>query len=306
MISMVVRSKKITKKEVESWKDSLNFAQFQRLSFFETKLIWEGKVNRSDVCDHFGVTANHFTREIRDYKKYCQNNLEYDNAERAYVAKETFKPIFSKSDAQSYLSLLRPYSLNSTPGLMSEMGTNVSCSFVPEPEVSINEEILQMIIEAIHSSLGCRIEYISFSSDVVSTKKIWPHSLAWSGKRWHARSYDSEKDQFNDIVLSRIDKAELIYDQAKKNLDDDSQWNETETLTIVPNPAFAKNKQKAIAREYGMKQKGDDYFWNLECRKSMIGYFLDNYHLDEDNINTRQKLLKLTNDEILQDYSFKR
>jgi len=302
---MVVKNKKISKKEIGEWMESLNYSQFQRLCFFETKLMWEGKVNRQDVCEQFGVSANHFTREIREYKNHCLKNLEYDNTERTYIARETFKPLFSKSGVDSYLSLLRTYNTNSIPGLMSEMGSAVSCNVMPEPNIAVDEETLKKVLEAIHNSLGCEIQYISFSSAKLTKKMIWPHSLAWSGKRWHARSYDADKDQFNDIVLARIDKASIVYQQAEKSIADDDQWNEVEKFDVVPNQSFSKEMQVAVAREYGMRKVDNKYVWKVTIVKSMVGYFLDNYQLDEDKNMNGRKSLELKDQTIIEKYSFK-
>lgn len=299
---MIENNKDIT---LDKWQKSLNYSQFQRFSFFEAKLLWEGNVNRQDVCDQFGVTANHFTREVREYKKHCNMNLEYDISKRTYKMRKSFQPVFTKSDPASYLELLKLYSTNSIPGLLSEMGSLVNCSITPEQNANIDKNILQLIIKAIHRLTGCKISYLSFRSNKITTRKIWPHALSWSGKRWHARAYDAERNDFIDIVLARIESVESITEPCAKSSVNDDMWHNLEVLEVIPNPELLPQIQKAIAREYGMKKKNKQFIWEIEIPQSLVGYFLDKYQLDEKNIDKRQKVIILKDQSILKKYSFK-
>lgn len=268
-------------KTKSDWLASLSFTQHQRFRYFEARLLWEGQVNRQDVCRQFGVTANHFTREVRDYRLYFPQNIWYDISGRTYRPTEKFHAEFASGDPEEYLALLKIYAKTSSQALLVEMGTSAVCEVLDDPICNINRIVLQKIISAIRGKLGCKIKYQSFSTPNVINRIIWPHALVFTGYRWHIRAYDGKRKTFVNLALSRINSVSQEDKSIPNDADVDFDWIETEKLEIIPNPDLSPSQQNIVANEYGMTENSNGYSWIVTLRRCMIPYFLHRYRLDD-------------------------
>lgn len=282
MTTNITKSRRVDQPAKSDWLASLSYAQQQRLRFFEARLLWEGQVNRQDVCAQFRVTPNHFTREVRGYQHYFPDNIWYDISRRTYRPRKKFQARFSTGRPEEYLALLKLYTHNPSPTIMTEMGSPVACEVLGEPQGQVGREVLQEILAAIHGQCGCQIKYQSFSAPSVTTRTVWPHALAWAGYRWHVRAYDAKRKAYVDLVLVRISSASSGDIPLPGDAGEDADWLETEMIEIVPNPDFSISQQGVIAKEYGMEKRPNGYVWPVTLRRCLIPYFLYRYRLDED------------------------
>jgi len=264
------------------WMNSLSYAQRQRLRFFEARLLWEGQVNRQDVCSHFGVTANHFTREVRSYRQYFPDNVVYDVSARAYRPTDEFQAGFATSRPEEYLALLRVYTSSPSSALMAELGATVTSEVLPEPEAVVDKDVLRGILAAIHNTYGCEVRYQSFSSAGTKKRSVWPHALVWADIGWYVRVYDKPRNRYINLALSRISSVMLTDQQKPEDAGDDLSWLETEIVEVIPNPDLSPSQKRVIAKEYGMKKRADGYVWRVALRRCLIPYFLYRHRLDED------------------------
>lgn len=274
------KRKEIQRPPLRQWMDDLGFAQRQRLRFFEARLLWEGQINRGAVCEQFDVTPNHVTREIADYRYYFPRNLEYDVTARAYRPTRQFKPQFSTGDSAEYLSLLKLYAVNPASVVVTELGSPIAAEILPDPQGQLSQVVLQQLLRAIHSGIGLRISYLSFSQSEEKERDIWPHAFLSNGDRWHVRAYDSRRKNYIDVVPQRITKAALLNEELPKEAGADCDWQEKEQIDVVPNPHFTLEQQALIAQEYGMKKIDGKYVWRVELRRCLVKYFLFRHRLD--------------------------
>ena len=82
----------------------LRWSVERRLEFIEFRLYWEGRVNRGDIVDTFGVSVNQSSTDINRYIGLAPDNLVYDKSARTYVRTDAFAPKFLKPRASGYLS----------------------------------------------------------------------------------------------------------------------------------------------------------------------------------------------------------
>lgn len=54
--------------------DNFNYAQKQRLSFIDFKLMFFGHFTRSEVVEHFKMGLSNTTRDITPYKEFDINS----------------------------------------------------------------------------------------------------------------------------------------------------------------------------------------------------------------------------------------
>ena len=85
-------------------KSNLRWGVERRLEFIEFRLFWEGRVNRSDLIDTFGVSINQASTDLNRYLAMAPANMAYDKRVRAYLRTDRFKPGFLKLDAERYLT----------------------------------------------------------------------------------------------------------------------------------------------------------------------------------------------------------
>jgi hypothetical protein len=64
-------------------------------------------VNRSDLIDTFGISANQFLADLDRYLSLAPDNMEYGKSAKTYFRKSSFEPQFLESDASHHLSQLR-------------------------------------------------------------------------------------------------------------------------------------------------------------------------------------------------------
>ncbi|WP_175628174.1 WYL domain-containing protein [Thioalkalivibrio denitrificans] len=274
--------RKPTAQQRQSWIASLNHGQRQRLRFLESRLLWEGAVNRRDICDEFGVTPNHLTREMRAYKDHFPENIWYDETSRSYRPTQDFQPGLASGDPGEYLALLRAHAQHPADALRTELGGDVPCDALRPPEGAIDKAVLRGILQAIHRKEGCVIRYQSFSRAKSECRTVWPHALAWTGDRWHVRAFDENRRMHIDLALTRISSLDATDAPRPSGATSDSDWEEMETIEVIPNPGLSAGQQRVIAKEYSMSRRGNGWVWEVTLRRCLIPYFLFRFRLDED------------------------
>lgn len=288
----------------QEWREELSFAQQQRFKFFETKLLWEGRVNRQDLCQQFQLSANHLTRDIREYKQVLPKNIWYDEVARAYRPTSKFKPEFISGSTNEYLAYLRHYTFSPSSTAVMEIGSPIACDSLPFPQSNITSNVLRKLLRAIHQSIGCKVVYQSFSNPKPKTRQIWPHAMAWIGDRWHIRTFDKSRNDYIDLVLARVESVELVGIQPPEGTVNDVLWHEQETFNLIPHATLSASQKRAVAKEFGMTAARNGYYWQITLRKCLIPYFLERHHLNESMAPHFVKRLSLEDPEISKKYSF--
>ncbi|RTY05710.1 WYL domain-containing protein [Stenotrophomonas geniculata] len=260
----------------------LSPAQLQRFRFIEAQLLWEGCLQRKDLCAAFGLTLNHVTREISGYRARYPGFLAYDPEVRAWRATESFKPQHASGDAQEYLELLLAYSLAHDPAIMAGAGPALAVEVLPSMQGSISAQVLRPMVSAISQRQGVEIIYQSFSEDGPQRRIIWPQNLVYVLSRWHVRAYDERKARFADFVLSRIKECGASVVAADPSAIDnaDAEWKALVEVAIQPRLALSKAQQEIVAQQFGMEETPDGWRWSATMRQCLVKYFLHQHRLD--------------------------
>lgn len=266
---------------MSDWINELSFAQRQRLQFIESLLIWDGFVQRRDVCEVFNVTPNHLTRDIKRYRTFNKDSLEYDVETRAYRTGRAFTPLFASGSAEEYLALLQASGRCDSAIVLPAMGHLVPFETLLQPLGLVDASILRAVIHALRNSTGISVTYQSFSDPKPVSRVLWPHTLVFNGERWHVRAFDSRRKEFRDFVLARLLTANPSHDAAPMSVAKDNLWNETEVLEVIPATYLSVSQQNVVAREYGMAMSATEQpAWTVTLRKCLVGYFLIRYRLE--------------------------
>ncbi|WP_375699393.1 hypothetical protein [Pseudophaeobacter sp. TrK17] len=79
----------------------------QRLTFIEFRLLWEGRVNRSDLMRQFSISKNQAALDLGQYLTQAPGNMEYNRLSKTYEPTDRFSPQFLEQDTTSLMSVFR-------------------------------------------------------------------------------------------------------------------------------------------------------------------------------------------------------
>ena len=241
----------------------------RRLQFIDFRLRWEGRLNRTDLTEHFGLSTPQASLDIAKYIELAPTNLTYDRSSRTYAASVDFTPLFPRSSARRYLAEL----LATKTGLLERGATfvglapEVDCT--PSPWRALDDRIVETLVRAIRQKHALDVTYQSMSSIEATHRQLSPHALGYDGFRWHARAYCHLRERFSDFVLARI----LDIDGFEPSTIDplhDEQWHTIVTLVLTPHPNLPAPTRRVLELDYGMKNGEVE----LPCRQAFLYYTL--------------------------------
>lgn len=262
---------------MDSDKSELRWGVAQRLEFIEFRLFWEGRVNRSDLMEQFGLSVNQASADLNRYIGFAPDNMVYDKSARTYVRGPDYAAQFLKPDASRYLAQLRSLA----DGIMDSDDTWIaelpSYDAAPTPARGVNPVTLRSVVEAIRRSEAIEVKYQSLSRPEPSWRWIAPHAIGFDGFRWHTRAFCKTDEVFKDFLLSRILETRAV--EASEVTDAaDADWQEQVTLEIAPHPELSENQKKVIALDYGMRGGKAQ----IKVRRALLYYALKRLGLDTD------------------------
>ncbi|MCF6328902.1 MAG: WYL domain-containing protein [Henriciella sp.] len=255
----------------------LRWSVERRLEFIEFRLYWEGRVNRGDIVDTFGVSVNQSSTDINRYIGMAPDNLAYDKSARTYVRTDDFIPKFLKPSATGYLSQLRSLADGVIEMTDAWVGVLPDFDATPTPVRGVNPATLREVISAIRHKEAIKVKYQSLSQPEPKWRWIAPHAIAFDGFRWHARAWCEESKSFKDFLLSRMLETGA-HRQASCDATSDADWNAYVTLEIGPHPELSQTQKGVIALDYGMH----DGKAEIKTRKALLYYTLKRLGLDTD------------------------
>ena len=269
---------------MDSDKSELRWGVAQRLEFIEFRLFWEGRVNRSDLMEQFGLSVNQASADLNRYIGFAPDNMVYDKSARTYVRGPDYAAQFLEPDASRYIAQLRSLA----DGIMDSDDTWIaelpSYDAAPTPARGVNPVTLRSVVEAIRRSEAIEVKYQSLSRPEPSWRWIAPHAIGFDGFRWHTRAFCQMDEVFKDFLLSRIISTRSV--EASDVTDAaDKDWQEHVTLEIGPHPELSESQKKVIALDYGMR----DGKAKIQVRRALLYYALKRLGLDTNPTARRPK-----------------
>lgn len=256
------------------------WSQDRRLEFIDFRLRWDGRLNRSDLTDFFGISVPQASLDIAKYTELAPTNLRYDRRSKVYLASSNFQPLYPSSDAGRYLNEL----LVQASGLGSDHSSFVAwappVATVPNPGRTFRIDVLVALLRAIREGCAMRVRYQSMTRAQPTSRTISPHALAHDGFRWHVRAYCHTRNQFLDFVVARMLAVEG-FEPSAASPDDDVQWHTIVPLVLIPHPELTESRRLAIELDFGMTDGQVEF----HCRQAFLFYALRHLRLDLDGGN---------------------
>jgi len=133
--------------------------------------------------------------------------------------------------------------------------------------------VVREILKACRNAVSIKILYASMNNPIWSERIVSPHTLVYTGFRWHVRAYCHKNQNFRDFLLSRIDRTPRQLKQMAPPSSEDIDWQESITLNLIQNRKLSDGQKALVEKDYGMP----DGRLQLTVRKALAYYTLQRY-----------------------------
>lgn len=251
--------------------DKRSWSQARRFEFLEWKMFWEGRVIRSDLESTFDISTPQASVDLRRYRELAPDNMEA--TARGYRPSPSFSPRFYVPSADRLLLQLHALLSKVIPRRDVWFRDLPPVDIAPDISRDVPPECLRPILRAMREHQALEVRYQSLTSS--RRRAIAPHALAYDGHRWHVRAWCCERQEFRDFLLSRMDSFGDMR-SVEFDAEDDIEWHTKLILRLRPRHDLDAEKQKAIAKDYGMAKGRKD----VEVRAALAFYFIRRLNLD--------------------------
>lgn len=246
-----------------------------RYRYIETIALWEGRLTTRHLCDTFGIGRQQASKDINTYlREVGVGNLEYDKYLKGYKPTPGFQPQVTRGLADEYLHLMARN--NELMNMFESLALNVgNVEVLSQPLRDVKPEVLRPIMQAARQQKRLECDYVSLNHPDREGRIIVPHTLVYTGLRWHVRAWCEKNQGYRDFVLSRFRDIPEIMDESPHGGADDTDWNTEVTLRIVADPRLSTDQREVIATDYGMQ----DGALLITTRAKLVPYALKLLHI---------------------------
>ena len=273
-----------------------------RYRLIETIVWWEGRLTTGHLMQSFGISRQQASKDINGYiNEHAPKNLTYSKSLKGYVPSKTFKPLFIDDSASAYLHLLNQ-NHERAPHIDGLALAYAHTEVLHVPDRSIRPEVLRPLLKACREGLRLETEYVSFTTPISEIRLIAPHTLIYTGMRWHARAYCEKNGAYRDFVLSRLRGEPEVLDTSAFSLEADTAWNTLVDVIIEPDQRLTPEQKNIIEIDYGM-QNGQLI---LPSRGALVQYVLQRFQIDANKVESKAsaRQIVLTNLDALQSWLY--
>ncbi|GAB3271597.1 helix-turn-helix transcriptional regulator [Parahaliea aestuarii] len=247
-----------------------------RYRFIETLVLWEGRLTTRHLCETFGIGRQQASKDINTYlREIGPGNLEYDKYLKGYKPSTSFQPRVTRGLADEYLHLMaRNNELSNVFESLALNVANVEVLSVPVRDVA--PQTLRPIMQAARQQCRLEVDYVSVNNPDREGRIIVPHTVVFTGLRWHVRAWCEKNQGYRDFVLSRFRDTPEILDASPHGIDGDSEWNTHVAIRLIADPRLRPEQQAVVRADYGM----EDGVLQIETRGKLVPYALRLLHID--------------------------
>ena len=227
--------------------------QILRYRYIELIALWEGKLTTRQLCETFGIGRQQANKDLSSYRRaLTQGDLIYDASAKHYLPSSNFKPILTQGLASEYLQLAAQQS--DVQRILGHLPVAAAAvEVVTAPSRELPPSLLRPIIQAITDCRRIDVDYVSLNNPDREGRIVVPHTLVWTGYRWHVRAWCEKNQDFRDFVLSRFRGEADLMDSSERNASEDNDWQQRVTLQVEPDSRLRADQREVIAHDYNME-----------------------------------------------------
>jgi len=254
-----------------------------RYRLIETVVWWEGRLTTGHLIQSFGISRQQASKDINTYiTEHAPKNLTYDKQLKGYVPSKHFKPLFIDDSASAYLHLLNQ--THSRAPHVEGLALAYAHTMVLEvPDRTIRPEILRPLLKACRHSEVIEVEYVSLANPNPETRLIAPHTLVYTGMRWHVRAYCEKNREYRDFVLSRLRGLPEFERKTENLISADEDWNTEVEVVIEPDSRLKPEQRAIIEVDFGMKEG----VLVIPTRRALVKYVLQRFQIDPKKLDPK-------------------
>ncbi len=268
-----------------------------RYRLIEIIALWEGRLTTNHLCDTFGIGRQQASKDINAYlAEIAPGNLVYDKQLKGYKPAPGFMSAVTSGISDEYLHLMhRNNELSNTFESLALSVANTEVLSVPVR--NIRPDIIRPIVIAARQHRRLEVDYVSIHEPNREGRVIVPHTLVYTGLRWHVRAWCEKNQDYRDFVLSRFRGLPDMMDTSSHLAAGDTNWNTMITLQIKPDDRLSKAQRQVVAEDYGMKRG----VLSIKLRATLVQYALQQLRIDPkivDGIPEAQQIIIANRDKI--------
>lgn len=224
-----------------------------RYRFIETIALWEGRLTTRHLCDTFGIGRQQASKDINNYNREVgPHNLEYDKYLKGYKPTDQFTPVVTQGLADEYLHLMARN--NELLNVFESLALDVAnAEVLTHPVRQVRPEVLRPLMRAARQQKRLDVDYVSVNHPDREGRIIVPHTVVYTGLRWHVRGWCEKNQAYRDFVLSRFRGEPEIMDQSEHGIEGDIEWNLKITIRIAADQRLTVAQREVVEVDYGMK-----------------------------------------------------
>ena len=247
-----------------------------RYRFIETLSLWEGRLTTRHLCDTFGIGRQQASKDINNYlREVGPGNLVYDKYLKGYKPTEAFTPQVTAGLADEYLHLMARN--NELMNVFESLSLNVAnVEVLSVPVRDVRPDVLRPIMQAARAQKRLEVDYVSVNNPDREGRIIVPHTLVYTGLRWHVRAWCEKNQGYRDFVLSRFRGEPDILDPSPHGAEHDEDWNTVVTVRVIADPRLRAEQREVVEQDYGMQ----DGALEITTRGRLVPYALKLLHID--------------------------
>ncbi len=251
-----------------------------RYRLIETIAWWEGRLTTGHLIQSFGISRQQASKDINTYlAEHAPKNLTYDRQLKGYKPTRQFQPLFMDGSAGAYLHLLAQ-NRDRAPHIEGLALAYAHTEVLEVPDRSIRPDVLRPILRACREGLRLETEYVSLANPTVEIRVMAPHTLIYTGMRWHVRAYCEKNRGYRDFVLSRFRGEPDLIDESGHTREGDEAWNAPVQVILEPDARLSREQQAIIETDFGMR----DGQLLIDTRGALVRYVLQRYGIDPNTV----------------------
>ena len=242
-----------------------------RLRAIELISYWEGRLVTTQLMTWFGISRQQASSDINRYNsEFNPGSLIHSPAVKGYVPTAGFQPVLSAGHINEYMALICDQSDQPVSEILE---AHPSVTTVQLPDRAARPEVVRELIRTCRNAGSLKILYASMTNPQIHERVISPHTLVYTGFRWHVRAWCHKRQAFRDFLLSRIYRTPKSCDAQAPLSSTDSGWHDQVNLTLIPNELLSDAQKSLVERDFGMPEGR----LQLTVRTALAHYTLQRY-----------------------------
>lgn len=242
-----------------------------RYRLIEIIALWEGRLTTNHICHGFGIGRQQASKDINTYlRELAPGNLVYDRHLKGYVPAPDFHPVVTQGHSEEYLDLIARNDALSQTFESLDIGLPNS-TVLSIPRHLADPAVVRAVVAATRQGRRLETDYFSLTQPKSERRVIEPHTLVYSGQRWHVRGWCDQRGTYRDFILSRFrGTPKILNERGRHTVHQDEDWNRQVTVELRPDRRLTADQQAIIATDYGMENQR----LKLQTRGALVRYLI--------------------------------